>query len=74
MDGTVTVARRNGHGNVSETKDLFRKLRNVLDPEYIMQDAQSASRLGALEFFPKVTFLMCYFHVKKNVCCFKSIF
>jgi hypothetical protein len=67
--------------SAEEFQKFYQSIINLCDelklkymPEYIMQDAQSASRLGALEFFPKVTFLMCYFHVKKNVCCFKSIF
>ena len=37
------------------------------DPEYIMQDACDASLNAILNFFPEVTPLMCYFHVKKNV-------
>ena len=37
------------------------------DPEFIMQDACPASKNAVLEFFPNSKFLMCYFHVKKNV-------
>ena len=37
------------------------------EPELIMQDACPASRNAILDFFPNVKFLMCYFHVKKNV-------
>jgi hypothetical protein len=37
------------------------------DPEFIMQDAQAASRSAVLKLFPNVNILMCYFHVKKNV-------
>ena len=37
------------------------------EPEIIMQDACPASRNAILDFFPNVKFLMCYFHVKKNV-------
>ena len=32
-----------------------------------MQDACPASRNAILDSFPNVKFLMCYFHVKKNV-------
>ena len=45
------------------------ELAEVLDlefePEFIMQDAQAASRSAALTFFPNVKILMCYFHLKK---------
>ena len=37
------------------------------DPEFIMQDAQTASRTAALKHFHGVKILMCYFHFKKNV-------
>ena len=37
------------------------------EPEFIMQDACPASKNALIKFFPNVKFLMCYFHVKKNV-------
>ena len=37
------------------------------EPEMVMQDACPASKHALLNFFPQVKFLMCYFHVKKNV-------
>ena len=50
--------------------DLSVELKLSYMPEFIMQDAQSASKAGAFEFFKDTKFLMCYFHVKKNVCFF----
>jgi hypothetical protein len=37
------------------------------EPEFIMQDAQAAARSAAVNAFPDVKILMCYFHLKKNV-------
>ncbi len=47
--------------------DLAHLLDVEFDPSYIMQDACDASYNAAKEFFPEATYLMCYFHVKKNV-------
>jgi hypothetical protein len=47
--------------------DLSLELNLTYDPDYIMQDACPASRNAILRYFPEVTVLMCYFHVKKNV-------
>ena len=48
-----------------ELIDLCVELKLKFMPEFIMQDAQPASRAGAFEIFKHVKFLMCYFHVKK---------
>ena len=47
--------------------DLAHLLNVEFDPDFIMQDAQQSSYNIAHAMFPEVIFLMCYFHVKKNV-------
>jgi hypothetical protein len=47
--------------NLSESLDLY------FNPEFIMQDASSASYLSAIKYFPNAIILMCYFHVLYNV-------
>ena len=51
-------------------EDLFEEAESLdisFKPELIMQDAFGASRNVILTIFPDVKFLMCYFHVKKEV-------
>ena len=43
------------------------------EPEYIMQDACSASYASARKYFPNAVVLMCFFHVMQNVIIFLII-
>ena len=47
--------------------DLAKLLGLDFKPDYIMQDACTASYLSAIKLFPFVIVLMCYFHVMQNV-------